>query len=341
MDKPLLNNLTNFGDPNYQPLEEVLASLEGLVPPPPEVPPSAENDNDSESSSTILADYENSSSCLDGKILPEWFIFDEVQCHNYNNDIFEDWPEVRLRTHYMKNHMQGFPGHSATLSDDPSLKNGEILRLPLHDALQISDKHNCQLPSFALQCTLIQRLYEEMRLPISERKVEYRFLQHMLHEYFRPSEKQPFIASNTLLLKFNAGAQKIIHYPHQDVIQQYVRTYQHDANLCIQSRMFDCSIEGFAGPVLLEEFVASSIANESFAKNLTGLHDPTILCKIAADEFDANVYINPFYHLADRVVMPVFLPGTALQKGSKDRMHILKITGIDPQDKCVYREMRV
>jgi len=127
-------------------------------------------------------------------------------------------------------------------------------------------KKNAFIPSIALTCNLLAALYEYRENPFSRQ---------MILEYIRPKEQGVWFKTSSTV---NWKEQKMKYYDSRESKFFESKNVECKNSISDSKNAFQNISLYRSGEVLLETLLKE---NESFVKNLTGLRNPEILCKLA------------------------------------------------------------
>jgi len=252
-----LNNLVSFGDSNYQPLADVLASLEGLVP---------FGMSDKNASAVLLDEPLPGAKIIPGGVAVSsagWFFLGRIICYGADGMPFETHDKIFVAKDVIREidgTYQLFTPYQA-ITHFEAQGNGEFL------------------PSFALSCNILATIFERA---VKKTGNTYTTLdaelKTVLDQYKDHGAGWGYQAQNTIV-QWDRRNSKIIHYP--DNTQFTVAGVVDVINQQGYHKELEFNPTNKFGDVLLEEAL-NTPEFAKYVKNLTGLQNPLILSEIGA-----------------------------------------------------------
>jgi len=276
-----LNNLVNFGDSNYQPLAEVLASLEGLVPPEPIADPNAKPEPTSGSKAAGSAFF------LFGQ--KDLLLLDDVACYWPDGNVMESFANVGVLPGVMK---------AAFLKNRNSTFSVPLM-CSLFNAVQLCERHSISipkeasvyfvLPSMALECNILEYIFKhgfcDPRQGGTPSLTAFSTLDpefaRFLNKYDNSTDYFKTLTNTLIYYPKDTDGLEIFHYPSELEFSAHAGV----GSINSRNHFNQVSHSRPAGTHYLDDML-KQLKNHSWLdrmlKFLTGLKDPAVLCDIAS-----------------------------------------------------------
>jgi len=174
--------------------------------------------------------------------LDDFLVLENLVCVDANDNIFEQYPELRVRKDIFRDQNRGQINFTA------------------YNAAVHCEKNGLFLPSFALTCNLVAALYQNRNNPDAEA---------LLQQYKNHGAGYGWQAQNTII---NYAAEEIIHYP---TAADFGQTTAVNNGLRKTGRFTKASLKDD-----LLENALKDVAHTLYVKQLTGLANPADLVEI-------------------------------------------------------------
>ena len=213
-----------YRNPNIVSIEEALKIINAYVPPKKKIPVEP-----IEQKNPIISDG-------------EYITLENMACVDADGNVFESYERLDVARDIFRS------------------GNAQVSRTPYTHAVHCKEM-GLFLPSFALTCNIVARLYEERNDPEIER---------VLQQYKDKGNGFGWHAQNTII---DFGSSKVIHYPSASDFSGVT------AVNASQSRVVLPFVKDSLEDALLKDALRDA-SSRRFLQQLTGLHEPEILIEI-------------------------------------------------------------
>ena len=213
-----------YRNPNIVSIEEALKIINAYVPPKKKIPVEP-----IEQKNPIISDG-------------EYITLENMACVDADGNVFESYERLDVARDIFRS------------------GNAQVSRTPYTHAVHCKEM-GLFLPSFALTCNIVARLYEERNDPEIER---------VLQQYKDKGNGFGWHAQNTII---DFGSSKVIHYPSARDFSQSTAVNGSQGHVALSF------VKDSLEDALLKDALRDA-SSRRFLQQLTGLHEPEILIEI-------------------------------------------------------------
>ncbi len=199
----------------------------------------------------------------------DFLLLENIICVDSNNKPFEQYDKLQVRKDIFRE------------------ANGGQVNLTPYNAAVRCQQNGLFLPSFALSCAIVTKLYQAAVK--KESNGTYKTLnpdaKKVLDHYKDKGNGTGWHAQSTVI---NWGTQEIIHYPHDADFP--VHGGAHNINQSQARKVFRFNKAGFSNTTLADALTKPEF--KKYVQNLTGLNDPSVLVQLG-EYFGKPAYVWP------------------------------------------------
>ena len=187
----------------------------------------------------------------------DFLLLENIICVDSNNNPFEQYDKLQVRKDIFRE------------------ANGGQVNLTPYNAAVRCQQNGLFLPSFALSCAIVTKLYQAAVKKWSDGTYKTLNLdaKKVLDQYKDNGTRIGFHAQSTVI---NWSTQEIIHYPRDADFP--VRGGAHNINQSQARKAFRFNEAGFSNSTLADALTKPEF--KKYVQNLTGLNDPSVLVRL-------------------------------------------------------------